>query len=434
MKTTILARPRAIALSRDDHREPLLGRFAERLVRERLAKLTDGAVLLHDRGQVTRFGGSHHAASRVATVHVRDPRFYTELAFGGSVGAGEAYMLGYWTVDDLTALVRILVRNRDALDGIDSGIARLQLPLQKALHWTARNTRRGSQRNIAAHYDLSNPFFALMLDPTMMYSSAVFDQPGMTLEEGSVAKLEQVCRKLDLRPADHVLEIGTGWGGFALHAAKHYGCRVTTTTISRRQYELAVERIAAAGLSDRITVLLADYRDLTGTYDKLVSIEMIEAVGHRYFATFFGKCSSLLEPEGMMLLQAITIADHRYEAALRSVDFIQKYIFPGCCIPSVGAMSAAVAAATDMRIFHLEDIGPHYATTLRAWRENVFARRDEVRAMGLDDTFLRMWEFYLCYCEGGFAERALGDVQMLMVKPGARPAPLAPRLPASAGN
>jgi cyclopropane-fatty-acyl-phospholipid synthase len=254
-----------------------------------------------------------------------------------------------------------------------------------------------------------------------MYSSAVFESPAMSLEEASVAKLERVCRRLDLKPGDHVLEIGTGWGGFALHAARHFGCRVTTTTISRRQHELARARIAAAGLGERVTLLLEDYRDLSGRYDKLVSIEMIEAVGHEYLETFFAKCSALLTDEGMLLLQAITIADQRYDSARKSVDFIRRHIFPGSCIPSVASLSRAVARASDLRLFHLEDIGPHYATTLRMWRKNLFGNLEGVRALGLSEEFIRMWEFYLCYCEAGFAERALGDVQALFVKPCARP-------------
>jgi cyclopropane-fatty-acyl-phospholipid synthase len=317
--------------------------------------------------------------------------------------------------------MRILLQNRGVLDGMEGGMARITAPVQKALHWTARNTHAGSRRNIAAHYDLGNEFFRLFLDPTLMYSSAVFERADMTLEEASLAKLDRICRKLDLQPADHVLEIGTGWGGFALHAARHYGCRVTTTTISRRQYELARERIAAAGLGDRITLLLEDYRNLGGRYDKLVSIEMIEAVGHHYYDAYFRKCGELLKPEGMMLLQAITIADQRYDAARKSVDFIQRHIFPGSCIPSVTVMSEAVARVTDMKLFHLEDIGPHYATTLRRWRENLFANIDQVRSLGYPEEFIRMWDFYFCYCEGGFLERAIGDVQMLLVKPGARP-------------
>jgi cyclopropane-fatty-acyl-phospholipid synthase len=405
-----------------------LDALAERAVRARLAGLKHGQMMLADGANVAHFGSSSERCQLSAVVHVHDSRFYSEIAFGGSIGAGEAYMLGYWTTDDLTAAMRILLQNRNVLDGMETGLARFMMPAQKAMHWASRNTRSGSRRNIAAHYDLGNAFFQLFLDPTMMYSSAVYERADMTLEQASIAKLDRICRKLKLKPDDHVIEIGTGWGGFALHAAQHYGCRVTTTTISRQQHAMARERVNAAGLSDRITLLLEDYRDLTGTYDKLVSIEMIEAVGHQYYETYFRKCSELLKPDGMMLLQAITIADQRYESALKAVDFIQRYIFPGSCIPSVTAMNNAITRATDMRLYHLEDIGPHYATTLKAWRDNMFARLDEVRALGYPEEFIRMWEFYFCYCEAGFAERAIGDVHMLLVKPDARPEPMAPPL------
>jgi len=418
MKATALPVPLRAQITPKPH---FLDAVARRALRERLGGLRHGAITLVDGDRVECFGNVTPRCALAATVRVHDPRFYGEIAFGGSIGAGEAYMQGYWSVDDLTALTRILLSNRDVLDGMEGGAARVTAPLQKALHWAARNTRAGSTRNIAAHYDLGNEFFRLFLDPTMMYSCAVFERADMTLEEASTAKLDRICRRLVLGPDDHVLEIGSGWGGFALHAARHYGCRVTTTTISRQQCRLARERVAAAGLANRVTVLLEDYRDLTGRYDKLVSIEMIEAVGHQYYDTYFRACSELLKPDGMMLLQAITIADQRYETARRSVDFIQRHIFPGSCIPSVAVITDAVARVTDFKVFHLEDIGPHYATTLARWRENLFANVEQVRALGCSDGFIRMWEFYFCYCEGGFAERAIGDVQMLLVKPSARP-------------
>ena len=418
MKATTLPVPLRAQITPKPH---FLDAVARRALRQRLAGLRHGTITLVDGDAVECFGNLTPRCALAAIVRVHDPRFYGEVAFGGSIGAGEAYMQGYWSADDLTVLTRILLANRDVLDGMEGGTARLTVPLQKALHWAARNTRAGSTRNIAAHYDLGNDFFRLFLDPTMMYSSAVFERPDMTLEEASTAKLDRICRRLALGPDDHVLEIGTGWGGFALHAARHYGCRVTSTTISREQYRLAHERVAAAGLSNRITLLQEDYRDLTGRYDKLVSIEMIEAVGHQYYDAYFRACSSLLKPDGMMLLQAITIADQRYEAARRSVDFIQRHIFPGSCIPSVAVIADALARVTDLKIVHLDDIGPHYATTLARWRENLLANVDQVRALGYSDAFIRMWEFYFCYCEGGFAERAIGDVQMLLTKPRARP-------------
>ncbi|MDH3310241.1 MAG: cyclopropane-fatty-acyl-phospholipid synthase family protein [Gammaproteobacteria bacterium] len=391
--------------------------LAKRILLARLKQLVHGQVDIVDGTEVHRFGQRTERCPLSVTVHVYDSRFYCDIVFGGSIGAGEAYMSGYWFANDLTALVRLLIQNREVLDGMETGLARLATPARKLFHWMNRNSHDGSRRNIAAHYDLGNDFFRLMLDETLMYSAAIFERPGMTLAEAQRARLDRICRKLALGPRDHVLEIGTGWGGFALHAAAQYGCRVTTTTISREQHALAQERIAQAGLSDRVTVLREDYRDLRGEYDKLVSIEMIEAVGHEYYETFFAQCGALLKPDGLMLLQAITIADQRYEAARKSVDFIQRYIFPGSCIPSVSAMANAVARATDLRIVHLEDIGPHYATTLRHWRENLYTNADAVRQLGVSEEFLRMWEFYLCYCEGGFAERALGDAQLLLAKP-----------------
>jgi cyclopropane-fatty-acyl-phospholipid synthase len=402
--------------------------LAARAVHQRLAGLAHGQITLVDGASHRRYGQRTALCPLSVTLHVHDPRFYSDIAFGGSIGAGEAYMQGYWSVNDLTELVRILLQNRDVLDGMETGLARLTVPLQKALHWLNRNTRDGSRRNIAAHYDLGNEFFALFLDSTMMYSSAIFTRPTMSLEAAQPARLDHICRKLDLTSRDHLLEIGTGWGGMAIYAAQHYGCRVTTTTISQEQFKLASERVRAAGLEDRVTVLLKDYRDLEGSYDKLVSIEMIEAVGHDFYDTYFGTCSALLKPDGLMLLQAITIADQRYDAARKSVDFIQRYIFPGSCIPSVTAMNDSITRASDLKLAHLEDIGPHYATTLRLWRENFFRNIEAVRALGYPESFIRMWEFYLCYCEGGFEERALGDVHMLLAKPNNRRAPVVPTL------
>jgi len=412
-----------IELARGAPRTNPLGALARRLVHARLATLREGQLHLREGGEVFRFGTAGTCPE--ATISVLDPAFYAELAFGGSVGAGESYMLGHWQADDLTALMRLMLRNRHALDAMETGLARISAPLRTAAHWLHRNTRAGSRRNIAAHYDVGNDFFRLFLDETMMYSCALFEDAGaaggrreLTLAEAQVAKLDAICRKLALGPRDHVLEIGTGWGGFALHAAGRYGCRVTTTTISPSQYELARERVRAAGLEDRVTILLEDYRDLGGTYDKLVSIEMIEAIGHRQFEEFFRRSAARLHPGGRMLLQSITIADRHYARARDEVDFIKRYIFPGCCIPSVSALAAAMAESSDLRIVQLEDIGPHYATTLARWRDNMFASLDAVRALGYPESFVRMWEFYLCYCEAGFAERALGDVHMLLTREG----------------
>jgi len=294
----------------------------------------------------------------------------------------------------------------------------------KRFHWLHRNTRHGSHRNIAAHYDLGNEMFELFLDETMMYSCGIFEHPKASITEASLAKIKKICQKLQLKPDDHVVEIGTGWGGFAIYAVRHYGCRVTTTTISPAQYKLAVQRIEKAGLSDRITVLCQDYRELSGQYDKLVSIEMIEAIGYSNFDAYFDTCSRLLKNDGMMLLQSITITDQRYQTAKRSVDFIQRYIFPGGCLPSVSVLADSVARQTDMRLFHMDDIGPHYATTLRLWRQRFFANLEQIKELGYADHFVRLWDYYLCYCEGGFMERALGTVQMLLTKPLCRREPV----------
>ena len=326
-------------------------------------------------------------------------------------------MQGWWKADDLTKVVQILVLNKQVLDGMDSRIVGLVMPVWRLLHRLRRNDVRGSQKNIAAHYDLGNDFFQLFLDPTLMYSSGIFLSKESSLEEASIEKLDRICRKLALGPTDHVVEIGTGWGGFAIHAATKYGGRITTTTISQRQFALASERIQAAGLQDKVTVLLSDYRKLEGSFDKLVSIEMIEAVGNNFLEDYFQTCSRLLKPDGSGVIQAIVIADQQFNSALRNVDFIQKYIFPGSCLPSLTRMAEAMTRATDLRIHDVEDITPHYAETLRHWRQNMFRNISAIRGLGLSDDFIRMWEFYLCYSEGGFRERVIGDVQMMITKP-----------------
>ena len=402
--------------------------LVERILRTRLletlGELRDCRLVIEAHGQTQVLGIPAPQGQETIQAHLRihDAAFYRMTALNGSVGAGEAYMEGLWDCDDLVSLVRILVRNRDRLDAMESGSARLGGWAMKLLHAFTRNTRTGSRRNIAAHYDLGNPLFELFLDESMMYSSAIFESADESLETASFRKLDHICRKLGLHAGHRVVEIGTGWGGFALHAARHHGCHVTTTTISREQYDLASQRVQAAGLGERITVLLNDYRDLEGRYDRLVSIEMIEAIGHQYLDTYFQKVGSLLEPDGEALIQAITIEDHRYAQALKSVDFIKRFIFPGSFIPSVSAMTGAIAKASDLRLFNLEDIGPSYALTLKAWRERFHAHLPQVKALGYDNRFVRMWDFYLAYCEGGFRERSIGDVHLWLTRPQARPA------------
>ena len=405
--------------------ESALSKLAKTLLLGQLRKIRDGRLRLIDSGLVETFGAVTQAAPLDVTIRVRNPRFYSDVVFAGTLGSGEAYMNGYWHCDNLTGLVRLMVINRHLMNDVDSGWSRLGAPLLKLAHWLNRNDRMGSRRNVAAHYDLGNRFFELFLDDTMAYSCGIFAHADASLLDASTAKFDAVCSKLDLRPDQHLLEIGTGWGGLAIHAARHYGCRVTTTTISREQYEFATRSVAHAGLGDRVTLLLEDYRDLRGQYDALVSIEMIEAVGHQYLDTYFRRCSDLLRPSGAMLLQAITIRDQFYDQARRSVDFIKRFIFPGSFIPSVQALMKSMARATDLKLLHLEDIGPHYARTLKVWRERFLSRQADVRALGYPERFVRMWEFYLCYCEGGFEERQLGDVQMLLTKPRSRRAPIA---------
>ena len=396
-----------------------LDRFLRQRLLQRLAGFGHGHLRVNDALGGAEFGRAGDGPAVV--IDVLDPGFYRALAGNGSVGAGEAYMDGLWRCNDLVGLVQLLVRNRDLLDGMETGLARLGGVAMKAIHLLRRNTRSGSRRNIAAHYDLGNEFFRLFLSEDLMYSSAYWTGADDTLEAASTRKLDLICRKLALGPGDHVVEIGTGWGGFAVHAAKHYGCRVTTTTISHEQHDLAAARIQQAGLGDRITLLQSDYRDLTGQYDKLVSIEMIEAVGADFQDSYFAQIGRLLKPEGLALVQAITIEDHRYEQALASVDFIKRHVFPGCFIPSVSAMLASKTRSSDLALVALEDFGLSYARTLQAWRERFLAQLPAVRAQGFDVRFLRMWEFYLAYCEGGFRERSIGVSHLLLAKPGWRP-------------
>ena len=369
--------------------------------------------------------GSERAGEDVAGVvplriDVHAPGFYRALAANGSVGAAESYMDGEWDCGDLVGLVQLLVRNRDLLDSMERGPARLGGLAMRGWNALRRNTRDGARRNIAAHYDLGNPFFSLFLSDDLMYSSALYAGEDDSLDVASTRKLDRICDKLRLGPDDSVVEIGTGWGGFAVHAAASRGCRVTTTTISREQHALACQRVAEEGLQDRVTVLLSDYRDLQGDYDKLVSIEMVEAIGPQYLGTYFATLGRLLKPDGLALVQAITIEDHRYEQALRTVDFIKRHVFPGSFIPSIAAMLDAKSRNSDLALVHLEDFGPSYARTLQDWRLRFLDRRDEARAQGFDERFLRMWTFYLAYCEGGFRERSIGVAHLLLAKPGYR--------------
>ena len=400
----------------------LTSALLRRGVLRQLGQLKNGHLVVIENGERLMFGDS--GAGLVGEVQIHDTSVWGMIASNGSIGAGEAFIHGYWSSPDLTKVIRVLVSNMDVLDAMEGGLARLGRPLIRGLHWVNRNTRKGSQKNIAAHYDLGNEMFEQFLDPTMMYSAAQFLTADDTLEQAQLNKLQRICQKLDLKPEDHLLEIGTGWGSMALYAAQHYGCKVTTTTLSKEQFDYTKNRVVALGLQDQVTLLLEDYRDLTGQYDKLVSIEMIEAVGHHFLPSYFKQCSHLLKPHGLMLLQAITIREQRYEQAKSSVDFIQRYIFPGGALPSVQKMLEIVGKDTDMNMMHMEDFGLHYAKTLRLWHENFRRAHGRLTELGYDDYFLRLWEFYLCYCEGGFLERSIGTAQLLLAKPAAMPAPL----------
>ena len=396
-------------------------RVGEKIAREAifrlLSKLQVGSLTLHEGPCSHHFGSVDKPHEPQAEVHIHSPAVYSQMLTGGSIGSGEAYMKGYWSSPDAMDVMRIFSANLVLLNKFDASQSVFVKLALKIAHRFNRNTYKGSQLNIAAHYDLGNEFFQLFLDPTMMYSSALFSDKSASLEVASETKLDELCQQLELKADDHLLEIGTGWGGMAIHAAKNFGCRVTTTTISQEQYDFASARVAEEGLEGQITLLCEDYRNLTGEYDKLVSVEMIEAVGHDFYQNYFRMCSGLLKPNGKMVIQAITMADQRYKEARDSVDFIKRYIFPGGCLPSVAVMAQHIARDTDMQIVHLRDITNDYAETLAHWRQRFLANLEAVRGMGFSEEFVRMWDFYLCYCEGGFRERVISTVQLAFAKP-----------------
>ena len=396
-------------------------RVGEKIAREAifrlLSKLQVGSLTLHEGPCSHHFGSIDKPHEPQAEVHIHSPAVYSQMLTGGSIGSGEAYMKGYWSSPDAMDVMRIFSANLVLLNKFDASQSVFIKLALKIAHRFNRNTYKGSQLNIAAHYDLGNEFFQLFLDPTMMYSSALFSDNSASLEVASETKLDELCQQLELKSGDHLLEIGTGWGGMAIHAAKNFGCRVTTTTISQEQYDFASARVMEEGLEGQITLLCEDYRNLTGEYDKLVSVEMIEAVGHDFYQNYFRMCSGLLKPNGKMVIQAITMADQRYKEARDSVDFIKRYIFPGGCLPSVAVMAQHIARDTDMQIVHLRDITNDYAETLAHWRQRFLANLEAVRGMGFSEEFVRMWDFYLCYCEGGFRERVISTVQLAFAKP-----------------
>lgn len=386
------------------------------MIFSRVAKI-DNAQL-----HIEEVGGENHSfgpagSKTTATIKVKEHSFYKRVMMGGTLGAAESYMDGQWDSEDIVGLVRLLIQSEESIKSVEGKLSWLGWIPKHLSHMLRRNTRGGSRKNISQHYDLGNEFYKLFLDPTMNYSCGLFPKSDSGMHEASTTKMRHICAKLNLKPSDHLLEIGTGWGALAEMAASEFGCKVTTTTISKEQYKFACERIVKAGLQDRVTLLLEDYRDLKGSYDKLVSIEMIEAVGHHYFDTFFNKCSNLLKADGLMLIQAITIRDQLYKKHIHTSDFIRTYIFPGGCLPSVTAMNDCVSRVSDLRNAHLEEISQHYVWTLQRWREEFESKLDQVREMGFDEKFIRMWRYYLCYCEAAFEERRVNNVQMLFSKP-----------------
>jgi cyclopropane-fatty-acyl-phospholipid synthase len=419
------ARPGLFSELSGDSTEPWLRRLARRLVLSRLRNLELGRLEVLEPGSKLAFGTPSEEFPLVGRVVVENGAFWERLAWGGSIGAAEAYCDRLWSTPDLTTVIRLLARNQDALNQLEGGTARLTAPLRRLLHTLRSNTRAGSLRNISAHYDTGNEFFAKFLDDTLTYSCAIFPDATSSLETAQQWKLDTICRKLDLDSSDRLVEIGTGWGGLAIHAARNYGCQVVTTTISREQFDYASRAVTDAGLADQITVLQEDYRNLPtrlgkGGFDKLVSIEMIEAVGHSYLPRYFEVVSDLLEPTGLALVQAILFPDQGHETYRRTVDFIQHYIFPGSLLPSLAGIQQCTAQRTDFRLVELEDLTPHYAATLAEWRRRFEAKEEEIAALGVSDTERRKWKYYFSYCEGGFLERTVADVQLLFAKPANR--------------
>ncbi|MDY6829025.1 MAG: cyclopropane-fatty-acyl-phospholipid synthase family protein [Pseudomonadota bacterium] len=395
--------------------------FARWLAIRLLQRLEIGRLVVVD-GDGSRLQFGDPSASLQAQILVHHSQAWSGLVSGGTVGAAEGYMNGHWSSPDLTAVVRLFVRNQAMMQRAEGGLSRIRQRLNRTRHNRNANSRPGSRRNIAAHYDLGAGLFSRFLDPSMMYSSAIYPRPDSTLEEAALHKLQRICDLLELSPDDHLLEIGTGWGGLAVYAAHHSGCRVTTTTISEDQYRYAKQRVEMAGLSHKIEVLRQDYRDLTGQFDKLVSVEMIEAVGAEFFPAYFRQLDALLKPNGLCLIQAITIDDRLYDNARTSVDFIQRYIFPGGCLPAHTPLLSGLRDHSRLSAIYLQDFGAHYARTLRDWRTRFLANWDSIAALGYDRRFKRMWEYYLSYCEGGFAERSIGVSHLLLAGPERRPA------------
>lgn len=387
----------------------------KKILYKRLSQIKNCTLTIRDGSKTLHFGDKNNALK--AEIIVNDERFYSFIIFGGSIGASEAFMNRFWDTPDLTNVIKAFSRNYDLTNKLESKFNLLLKPFFQFIHFLNKNSKKNSKRNISAHYDLSNDFFSMFLDKSMMYSSAIFANKNQDLYGASLNKLDIICKKLNLKKSDHVVEIGTGWGGFAIFAAENFGCKVTTTTISKEQYNFTKKLIKEKKLGKKVTLLFTDYRDLKGKYDKLVSIEMIEAVGHQYYSEYFKQINNLLKENGAALIQAITIRDQNYLGAVKSVDFIQRYIFPGSCIPSIEVIQKTISSQTNMIISDLENINHHYAKTLFMWNKNFNKNITKIKKLGFDDRFSRMWNFYFSYCEGGFDERVINDYHILMTKP-----------------
>ncbi len=422
-KSSVLAIDTELPLSVSGDRHLNSG-WSKRIVLGKLANLEGGQIQFYDAGQMNKLG-QPDSDQLVVRLKVAREAFYRRSLLGGAIGFAESYIDGDWGTDNLTDLIRIMIRNIDGVSRVDRTWARARSWMHRIKHLRNKNTVNGSRKNIQQHYDLGNDFYSLFLDPTMNYSAGIFDpkvasakfaHQDSELHGASLVKMDRICQKLALRSTDHVIEIGTGWGGLAIFMAENYGCSVTTTTISKEQFAFATQAVSDAGLEDKITVVLKDYRDLEGQYDKLVSVEMIEAVGHEFLDTYFAKCNQLLKPDGTMLIQAILIGQQAYQSYRRGVDFIRAYVFPGGCLPSAVTISQSVGRVTSMRMLDYEDMTQHYAQTLMHWRRSFMDSLEEVRAQGFDEYFIRLWHFYLCYCEAAFAERRCQSVQIMFAK------------------
>ena len=410
-----------LSMSSDSSQKPS---WAKRIVLNKLTNIQGGQIQFNDAGQMIKLG-QPEADGLVVRLKVAREAFYRRTLLGGAIGFAESYIDGDWGTDNLTDLIRIMIRNIDGVSRMERTWARARSWMHRIKHLRNKNTVNGSRKNIQQHYDLGNDFYSLFLDPTMNYSAGIFDpqvadkkfpRHDSELHAASMVKMDRICQKLALQPTDHVIEIGTGWGGLGIFMAQNYGCSVTTTTISKEQHAFARAAVVEAGLEDKITVLLKDYRDLDGQYDKLVSVEMIEAVGHEFLDTYFARCDQLLKPDGTMLIQAILIGQQSYRAYRKGVDFIRAYVFPGGCLPSAVTISESVGRVTSMRMLDYEDMTQHYAQTLLHWRRSFMDSLEEVRSQGFDEYFIRLWHFYLCYCEAAFAERRCQSAQIMFAK------------------